>query len=106
MLSPTDRTIFSAKPSLFNFRIDRRRKPGIKVKKIKPENCLTTGMSKRVARLVRMRNTNINKSNLLELVAISDLIMLTTRPTSWFTLVPDSREPLKISSPSLGEYIY
>ena len=53
MLSPTDKTIFSSKPSLFNFRIERRRKPGIKVKKIKPTTSLTTGMSKRMAILVR-----------------------------------------------------
>lgn len=53
MLSPTDKTIFSSKPSLFNFRIERRRKPGIKVKKIKPTTSLKTEISSRTAILVR-----------------------------------------------------
>ena len=51
-LSPTDRTIFSTKPNLFNFRMFRKRKPGIKVKKIKLEICLRMGISRRMAILV------------------------------------------------------
>jgi hypothetical protein len=45
-LKPTHRTNFSVIPSLFNFRIERISQPGIKVKKINPRICLSTGMSK------------------------------------------------------------
>jgi len=52
-LIPTDKTIFSVSPSLFILRASRKRKPGIKVKKIKPKICLKSGMFKRMLMLVR-----------------------------------------------------
>ncbi len=75
-LSPTDRTIFSTKPSLFNFRMKRKRKPGIKVRKIKPEICLKTGISRSTARTVDRSTSARSKkkplaSRLLAVLVIS-----------------------------------
>lgn len=65
ILIPTDNTIFSVMPSLFNFSTWRIRSPGTMVKKMNPRNCLKIGMSRRIEMSVAMRNTSIRRKNLL-----------------------------------------
>ncbi len=65
ILSPTDKTIFSTKPSLFNFRMESIRKPGIKVRKIKPETCLRMGISKITAMPVRATAVAMKANHLI-----------------------------------------
>ena len=75
MLRPTDRIIFSSEPSLVNLRMAKMRKPGTKVRKINPENCLRMGMLSKTAMSVMISNSNVNRNNLLERAFFSDIII-------------------------------
>ena len=63
-LSPTERTSFSVSPNLFRLIMERKRKPGKKVRKIKPDTCLKTGMSRRIEILVTATTAAIEPNHL------------------------------------------
>ena len=58
-LSPTDRAIFSHQPNRFNLKIQRRRKPGIKVNKTKLEIVRRKGILKKTETAVVIIRTTI-----------------------------------------------
>lgn len=65
MLNPTDNTIFSVEPILFNFNICRINNPGKKVRKRNPKTCLKNGMFKSIAKSVEMSSNGRTKKKTL-----------------------------------------
>jgi len=108
MLSPTDKTVFSVSPSLFSFRMERMRNPGIMEKKVSPKTCLKRGMFRKIERSVARKNTN-NKKNLLALDVFSNSIILTfTQKLAQYLPVPlhcllEGKLPLHKSTGILGD---
>ena len=94
-LSPTDRTIFSVSPSLFNFRILRMRNPGTKVRKRKARTCLKMGISKNTARFVKISESAGNRRK-----------TLVSRPFEILVIsLPFAQESPRVFLPFLGSYI-
>ena len=64
-LNPIAKTICSTSPSLFNFSMYTRSKPGMMVRKKKLIKCLKMGISKRITRFVTNRTVTKKRSFLL-----------------------------------------